>query len=431
MPLDSRRGLSPIHLVRTKLATKKPCTCAKLSTLCFYHYNGQHPSHRRVTQTATTDPKERRRKALLGWGVTSPGRWSIQGPDLRGQVLASRYLLERVVGLGGTASVYAAVDKHLRRRVAVKVLHPEHARSDEQRRRIRQEAQLAACVEHMNVATLLDLGAEERPGGERLFFLIMPLLEGRTLRELVLSGPIPWTRAVTLVRQLLAGVAAIHHAGALHRDLKSGNCLVGPGESGKHLWILDFGLAKAVVSGLLSRTHRSSEGSIVGTLPYLSPEQARGLPLDVRSDLYAVGVILFELLTRHLPFLGSDYDVLTAIVNEPPPSPCELAPQAGIPAALEAVVMRALAKEPTMRFESATDFSAALAAVLIGEVEAESASVQLCSPSHAGCAEAEASLAAWSSFEYKRAHRMAKLAMRINRAWSPLALLMSLVPEED
>ena len=143
-------------------------------------------------------------------------------------------------------------------RVAVRVLHPEHARSDEQRRRIRQEAQLAACVEHMNVATLLDLGAEERSDGERLFFLVMPLLEGRTLLELVLSGPIPWPRAVALVRQLLAGVAAIHHGGALLRDLKSGNCLVGTGEGGERLWILDFGLAKAVVSGLISRTHRSS-----------------------------------------------------------------------------------------------------------------------------------------------------------------------------
>ena len=367
----------------------------------------------------------------MGWGVTSPGRWSILGPDLRGRVLVGRYLLERVVGIGGTASVYAAVDKHLRRRVAVKVLHPEHARSDEQRRRIREEAQLAACVEHMNVATLLDLGAEERPDGERLFFLVMPLLEGRTLRELVLSGSIPWARAVALVRQLLAGVAAIHHAGALHRDLKSGNCLVGPAEDGERLWILDFGLAKAVVSGLISRTHRSSEGSIVGTLPYLSPEQARGLPLDVRSDLYAAGVILFELLTRRLPFLGSDYDVLTAIVNEPPPPPCELAPQAGIPEALEAVVMRVLAKEPSMRFESAIDFSAALADVLVGEAGAERAIMQPCSSSHAGCAEAEASLAAWSCFEYGRAQRMAKLAMRINRAWSPLALLMSLVPEED
>jgi len=339
--------------------------------------------------------------------------------------------LDRVIGIGGTASVYAAVDKHLRRSVAVKVLHPEHARSDEQRRRIRQEAQLAACVEHMNVATLLDLGSEERPDGETLFFLVMPLLEGLTLRELVLSGPIPWARSVSLVRQLLLGVAAIHHAGALHRDLKSANCLVGQVAGGERLWILDFGLAKAVVSGLASRTHRSSSGSIIGTLPYLSPEQARGRPLDVRSDLYAVGVILFELLTRRLPFLGSDYDVLTAIVNQLPPSPRELAPGAGIPDALEVVVARALAKEPSMRFASAVDFEDALVEVLVREVGAERALIQPCSPSHAGCVEAEASLAAWSCFEYARAEQMAKLAMRINRAWSPLALLMSLVPEEE
>jgi len=363
--------------------------------------------------------------------VTSPGRWSIQGPDLRERVLAGRYFLERVIGIGGTASVYAAVDKHLRRRVAVKVLHPEHARSDQQRRRIRHEAQLAACVEHVNVATLLDLGVEERPDEARLFFLVMPLLEGCTLREIVLNGPIPWTRVVSLVCQLLAGVAAIHHAGALHRDLKGENCLVGTVEGGERLWILDFGLAEAMVSGLISRTDRPSTGSIVGTLPYLSPEQARGLPLDARSDLYAVGVILFELLTRRLPFLGSDYDVLRAIVNEQPPSPRGLAPQAGIPEALEAVVMRALAKESTMRFASATKFAAALTDVLVSEVGAERATMQPCSPTHAGCTEAAASLAAWSCFEYRRAQRMAKLASRINRAWSPLALLMSLVPEEE
>ena len=354
------------------------------------------------------------------------------GPDLRGRLCGGRYRLEDVIGWGGTACVYAGLDVHLRRPVAVKVVHPEHARSDDQRRRVQQEARLLALVEHPHVTSLLDFGVELRDDdGEALCFLVMPLVGGVTLRELVLAGAIAWPRAVALSRQILSGLAAIHCAGALHRDLKAQNCLVGRRDGREHLWILDFGLAKAVVPGLISQAPRSLTGALVGTLPYLSPEQAQGLGVDARSDLYAVGVLLFELLTRRLPFIGTDYEVLTSIVERAPPPLRTLVPGAVFPASLEAVVSRALAKDPRQRYWTASAFDAALVEVLEEEERADELSWSCGrSPTHAGCDEARSSLAAWSCFEYERADRMAKRAARLDHGWSPLALLMSLLPDE-
>ncbi|MCA9637021.1 MAG: protein kinase, partial [Myxococcales bacterium] len=198
---------------------------------------------------------------------SSQPRPHVAGPDHRGRLLAGRYLLERVVGLGGTATVYAALDRRLRRRVALKVIHPEHARGDEQRRRIRQEARMVGLLDHPHVLPLLDYGEEALADGELLAFLVMPLLDGISLRELVLGGAVAWPRALALVRQLLAGVAAIHAAGALHRDLKAGNCILTQRSGGDHLWIVDFGLAKARRPGLISLAPRSSAGVLIGTLP--------------------------------------------------------------------------------------------------------------------------------------------------------------------
>lgn len=358
---------------------------------------------------------------------TPPGR---DGPDFRGRVLGGRFHLDTLVGRGGTASVYAASDRHMRRTVALKVLHPEHTRSEEQRRRIRQEARVGGWIEHRNVVRVLDFGEELTESGETIIFVVMPLVSGVTLRGLILEGALPWRRSVDLVRQLLAGVGAIHRAGALHRDLKPNNCFVSRDDGVEHLRVLDFGLAKVVRPGLISRSPGSRTGVFCGTLAYAAPEQVLGLPLDVRADLYAVGVILFELLTRRLPFTGSDYAVLRAIVETPAPSPRELAPAANIPAQIEAVVLRALAKEPDDRYSSADDFDRALveAVALAGDVDA--ATLRPCPAAHLGADEAEASLAAWTCFDYEIARDQAARAAEINRAWSPLALLMSLVPDD-
>lgn len=177
--------------------------------------------------------------------------------------------------------------------------------------------------------------------------------------------------------------------------------------------------------GLFSRLPRSLTGRIVGTLPYLAPEQILGEPIDERADVYAVGVVLFELLTRRPPFVGSEYEVLVGHVERPPPRPREVAGLAGIPAAIERVVLTALAKRREERFPSALEFDAALVEAVRSEgIDVEATAV----PS--GCGEAQASLAAWNSFEHTRARDLVELAARLNRGWSPLRVLMSLVAEE-
>jgi len=343
------------------------------------------------------------------------------GPDLRGEVLDRRYRLDEFIASGGSGTVYAAVDLRLRRQVAVKVIHPEYARTEDQRRRIRQEALLGAVLDHPNLAPILDFGAEVEGHAEPLLYIVMPLLAGRTLRELVLDGQVPWTRAAGLVHQLLAGLTAMHMAGVLHRDVKLDNCLLVREGEREVLKLLDLGLAKVTADDLLSRPPLS----VTGTLPYISPEQALGEPVDERTDVYAAGVVLFELLTRRPPFVGSDYQVLTGHVEQAVPVPSDVAPLAGIPATLDAVTLNALAKRREQRFASAADFDAALVHAL-GSSGLEADRLRRC----AGCGAAREALAAWTCFDYPRARAEAESAARHSRSWSPLKLLMSLIPED-
>lgn len=325
--------------------------------------------------------------------------------------------------------MYAAADLRLGgHAVAVKVFHPEAARSEEQRRRIRLEAMVGARLEHPHLVPVLDLGAMCSAGGEPQPYLVMPRVEGPTLREVVLAGAMPWPRAVALGVQILDAVAAIHGLGVLHRDLKSNNCVVSRRGGRDHVVLLDLGLAKVggSAAGLLSAVPRTRTGAIFGTLAYLAPEQACGQVVDGRADLYAVGVILFEALTRRLPFVGSEYAVLRGHVEEAPPSPSTVAPGAGIPAELDAVVLRALAKEPGARFESAAAFAGALAAIGGAEVEAG----DRCSSDDRGDDAARRALAAWTRFEYADARAAAAKAARASEGWAPLALLMGAVAEE-
>jgi len=352
------------------------------------------------------------------------------GPDLRGRVLGGRFRLEVPVGLGGTSSVYSAIDTHMRRRVAVKVIHPEHARSEEQRRRIRLEARVGGALDHPNLTPVLDFGEDRTADGETLCFLVMPLLHGTTLHSLVLDGALPWQRCVALVRQVLAAVGALHRAGALHRDLKASNCLVTQRQGVELLRVLDFGLAKIDRPELLSVTPRATHEPFVGTLAYAAPEQITERPVDTRADLYAVGMILYYLLARRLPFTGSDYRVARAIVEEEPPRPSALTPTVEAPSALEDLVLRALAKDPDERFASADDFDLALVEVLDADDTGSASALRPCPSGHGGSDEAQLALAAWTCFEYSRARESAARAAVLNRAWSPLALLMSLVPDD-
>lgn len=362
--------------------------------------------------------------------MTTPPR-VLLGPDLRGLLLAGRYHLGDILGAGATATVYTALDHHLGgHRVAVKVIHPEHARAPEQRRRIRQEALLGARLDHPHLLPVLDFAEHLADTGERHPFLVLPRVEGPTLRDLILAGPLPWPRAVDLVLQLLDALAALHQRGVLHRDIKSGNCIVARRRARDHLYLLDLGLARIDAPGTLSLTSPplSRAGGLRGTLLYLAPELARGEAADPRADLYAVGVLLFELLTRRYPFEGSEYAILRGHIERPAPTPSALVTRNEIPAALDALVQRALAKEPSERFTSASAFAKSLA-----ELTPDTSSRGPQDPSITpddGSDAAQRALAAWTRFDYAHARHAAAEAAQRSQAWSPLRLLLSLVPED-
>ncbi len=268
-------------------------------------------------------------------------------------LFAGRYLLERKLGSGGMADVWLATDNELGRRVAVKILHERFASDQQFVARFRREATSAAGLAHPNVVSIYDRG---ETGGS--YFIVMEHVEGRTLKELILtSGTCPVPVAIGYVRQVLGAVRYAHRNGVIHRDLKPHNVIV-DGEG--HARVMDFGIARAGVSDM------TEVGSIIGTAQYLSPEQARGAPVEESSDLYSLGIVLYELLTGAVPFSGdSPVEIAMKHLSQSPAPPSSLRPE--ISPALDAVVLRALAKESGDRYASAEEMDADLERVLRGE----------------------------------------------------------------
>ena len=265
-----------------------------------------------------------------------------------GSVVDNRYRVLRRLGSGGMADVWLAEDSHLQRQVALKVLHRRFLQDQEFVGRFQREAEHAAGLQHPNIVGVYDRGSD----GE-VNYIAMRYVEGPTLKELIDRGLSP-DQAVALVRQVLEGARFAHRNGIVHRDLKPQNVIV-DGE-GKAV-VTDFGIARAGVSEI------TQTGSVMGTPQYLSPEQAQGFEVTPVSDLYSIGVILYEALTRRVPF-EADSAVAIAMkqVAETPQRPSSINPQ--VSPALDAVVMRALEKEPGQRFQSADAFIAALDAAL-------------------------------------------------------------------
>jgi eukaryotic-like serine/threonine-protein kinase len=263
-------------------------------------------------------------------------------------LLDDRYELRSLLATGGMGQVWRAHDRVLDRPVAVKVLRSEFTDDVVFLTRFRSEARLSAGLTHPNVAVLHDYG-ETGPPGDRHVFLVMEMVEGEALSTLLVrSGPLDPDRALEVVRQTAAGLAAAHAAGVVHRDVKPGNLLVRPDGTVK---ITDFGIAWSATSVHVTRT-----GHVVGTAQYLSPEQAQGGPASPASDVYALGVVAFECLTGRRVFDGPDsVKVASAHIHEPPPP---LPP--GVPAPLRRLVERMLAKDPAARFR---DGAALLAAI--------------------------------------------------------------------
>jgi eukaryotic-like serine/threonine-protein kinase len=257
-----------------------------------------------------------------------------------------RYRIVRKLGTGGMANVYLAEDEVLGRRVAIKILNDRHAGDDQFVERFRREAKNAASLSHPNIVSIYDRGE-----AEGTYYIAMEYLDGRSLKELIVArGPAPVHLAIDYARQILAAIRFAHRHGIVHRDIKPHNVLV-DGEG--RLKVTDFGIARAGASQM------TEAGSIIGTAQYLSPEQAKGAPVDQSSDLYSVGVVLYELLTGVVPFSG-DTPVEIAMkhlsMTPEPPS----AKRADVPRDLDLVVMRALAKDPADRYQSAEEMDADL-----------------------------------------------------------------------
>jgi beta-lactam-binding protein with PASTA domain len=263
-----------------------------------------------------------------------------------------RYRILRKLGTGGMANVYLAEDEVLGRRVAIKILNDRHAGDDQFVERFRREAKNAAGLSHPNIVSIYDRGE-----AEGTYYIAMEYLDGRSLKELIVQrGPAPVNVAIDYARQILAAIRFAHRHGIVHRDIKPHNVLV-DGEG--RLKVTDFGIARAGASQM------TEAGSIIGTAQYLSPEQAKGAPVDQTSDLYSVGVVLYELLTGVVPFSGeTPVEIAMKHLSSPPEPPSTR--RAEIPRELDFVVLRALAKDPADRYQSAEEMDADLARVARG-----------------------------------------------------------------
>jgi beta-lactam-binding protein with PASTA domain/predicted Ser/Thr protein kinase len=274
---------------------------------------------------------------------------------MNGSVLSGRYRIEARIGAGGMAEVYRGIDPVLNRTVAIKVLLPQFARDTSFVERFRREAQAAARLNHPNIVGVFDTGSDD---GTQ--FIVMEFIEGRTLADFLAAGRKPGpVQAAEVAQRICSALAAAHSQGVIHRDIKPGNVMVTRDGTVK---VMDFGIAR-MTTGVETAPQTSA---VLGTASYLSPEQAQGGPVDARTDIYSLGVVLYELLVGRPPFTG-DSPVAVAFkqVNEAPIPPSQLNPD--VPPRLDAVVMRALSKNPANRYQTALEFSEDLQRVIKGQ----------------------------------------------------------------
>jgi eukaryotic-like serine/threonine-protein kinase len=288
-------------------------------------------------------------------------------PDtLIDQVFDGRYRVVRKLGTGGMANVYLAEDQELGRRVAIKMLDDRHAQDEQFVERFRREAKNAAGLSHPNIVSIYDRGE-----AEGTYYIAMEYLDGRTLKELLVArGPTPIPVAIDYARQILAALGFAHRNGVVHRDIKPHNVSVA---SDGRLKVMDFGIARAGTSQM------TETGSIIGTAQYLSPEQAKGAPVGPASDIYSVGVVLYEMLTGSVPFTGdTPLEIAMKHLSTTPEPPSERRPD--VPHELDSIVLRALAKNPADRYPSAEAMDADLARAARGQAvapETEEAATQV------------------------------------------------------
>ena len=339
--------------------------------------------------------------------------------NIQGTIFAGRYRLERKLGAGGMADVWLAEDQELGRRVAVKILHERYASDEQFVERFRREATHAAGLSHPNIVSVYDRG--EADGS---YFIVMEYVEGRTLKELIVTrGHCPVPIAISYTRQVLAALRYAHRNGIIHRDIKPHNVIV---DREGRVKVADFGIARAGTSQI------TEAGSIIGTAQYLSPEQARGAPVEESSDLYSSGIVLYELLTGTVPFNGeTPVEIAMKHLSQAPEPPS--AKRSEIPRDLDLVVLRALAKEPADRYRSAQEMDRDLELVArgdeVGIETADAATMVLAGAGATVLSESEVTAATGlggrppGTDERYRAYD-APVARR--RSWWPLLLLLAL-----
>lgn len=276
---------------------------------------------------------------------------------LLGVVLDGKYRLDSALGKGGSGRVYVATQLSLHREVAVKVMRPELEEAGDERyaERFFREASKAGALAHPNVVTVHDYGRTDAG----LCYIVMELLDGRSLKRIMKAGPIELDRTLDIFEQIVRGLRHAHKAGLVHRDVKPGNVQVLAGDEFQDVVkLLDFGLVKSAEAEV---TEITRDGSFLGTPHYAAPEQVRGLEADARSDLYAVGVMLYRACTGKLPYSSRNaMSLAMSHVRDPYPPMAERAPDVPVPEAVEAVVRRCMEKDPGRRFQSADQLLAEL-----------------------------------------------------------------------
>jgi serine/threonine-protein kinase len=279
---------------------------------------------------------------------------------LIGQVLDGRYRVESVIGEGGMGLVYKAVHAALRKPLAIKVLRPEVSKNEQIVARFKQEAQSASQIGNQHIIDISDFG--ELPDGSTYF--VMEFLGGRSLTLALEQERISTERTIHIAKQLCKALGAAHEHGIVHRDMKPDNVqLIERGDDKDFVKVLDFGIAK--VGGGTSKLTQA--GQVFGTPHYMSPEQCAGTGVDHRTDLYAVGVILYEMATGAVPFDADNLmGILTKHLYENPIPPHELPPPVNVPPALEAVILKCLTKKPEQRYQTMAELLDDLEAVEVG-----------------------------------------------------------------
>jgi hypothetical protein len=271
--------------------------------------------------------------------------------NLIGRTLNHRYLVEDKIGEGGFGAVFRGKQIATGREVALKILHPHNVADETIVARFRREAEACSRLRDPHTVTTYDF--DETPDG--ILYLAMELLRGQSLHQVQKSdGPLPYERVLGIMDQVAASLAEAHANGIVHRDMKPENVFIETREGGDHVKVLDFGIAK-VVSDEKSVPALTAVGQTLGTLEFMSPEQLRGQKLDGRADLYALGMMAYEMLTGHLPFSSakSPIDIINFHMRQEPPAPSKLSDKVAIPAPVDAIILKMVAKDREKRFADA------------------------------------------------------------------------------